>query len=58
MDGFYVKFDAESNGDAAGIPKPCSDLSIACYEKLESGVQRFSRHILKSLNMRGLKMLK
>ena len=24
-DGFDVKFDAESNGDAAEIPKPCSD---------------------------------
>ena len=28
-DGFYVKFDAESDGDADWIPKPCSDLPIA-----------------------------
>ena len=28
-DGFYVKFDAESDGDADWIPKPCSDLPMA-----------------------------
>ena len=52
-DGFNRKFDAESNGDADGLPKPCSDVPIATLKICK----RFLRQLPESLLLHALDKL-
>ena len=52
--GFDVKFDAESDGDVAGIPKP----TYSDSEDFETDVQRFLRQFPRLFRLRGLEKLK